>query len=89
MKELVRAASAGYRTYVIFIIQMAGMKEFRPNDNTHKAFGDALREASKHGVEILAYECEVGSDFMTVKKSVPVNIFYETNQMASASNIYD
>ncbi len=67
---------------------MQGMKEFRPNDQTHREFGDALREASKHGVEILAYECEVGSDSMTVKNSVPVNIFYETKQMANASNIY-
>ena len=89
IKELIRAAESGYNAYVVFIIQMEGMKEFRPNDQTHREFGDALREASKHGVEILAYECEVGSDFMTVKKSVPVNIFYETNQMASASNIYD
>ena len=89
IKELIRAAESGYNTYIVFIIQMEEMKEFRPNDQTHREFGDALREASKHGVEILAYECEVGSDFMTVKKSVPVNIFYETNQMANASNICD
>lgn len=74
VKELVRAASAGYRTYVIFIIQMAGMKEFRPNDNTHKAFGDALREAAAKGVKIMAYGCSVGEDCMSVKERVPVKI---------------
>ena len=89
VKELVKVAESGFGAYIVFIIQMEGMKEFRPNDQTHREFGDALREASKHGVEILAYECEVGSDFMTVKKSVPVNIFYETNQMENASNICD
>ena len=64
--------------YIVFIIQMEGMKEFRPNDKTHRQFGDVLREASESEVKILAYECQTGADYMTVKKSVPVNIFYET-----------
>lgn len=79
IRELMKAAAEGFGAYVIFIIQMEGMKEFRPNDQTHLEFGDALREASEHGVVILAYECAVGKDFMSVKKSVPVKIFYETN----------
>ena len=79
IRELMKAAAEGFGAYVIFIIQMEGMKEFRPNDQTHREFGDALREASERGVKILAYECAVGEDFMSVKKSVPVKIFYETN----------
>lgn len=79
IRELIKAAAEGFGAYVIFIIQMEEMKEFRPNDQTHREFGDALREASEHGVKILAYECTVGEDFMSVKKSVPVKIFYETN----------
>lgn len=78
VKELIRASAEGFKAYVLFIIQMDGMKEFRPNDETHRQFGDALREASEAGVEILAYECQVGADYMTVKKSVPVKFFYET-----------
>ena len=78
VKELIRALQEGYNAYIIFIIQMEGMKEFRPNDQTHKQFGDALREASESGVKILAYECQTGADYMTVKKSVPVNILHET-----------
>ena len=79
IRELMKAAAEGFGAYVIFVIQMEGMKELRPNDRTHREFGDALRAAAKHGVKILAYECTVGEDFMSVKKSVPVNIFYETN----------
>ena len=78
VRELIRAAEEGYNAYIVFIIQMEGMKEFRPNDKTHRQFGDVLREASESEVKILAYECQTGADYMTVKKSVPVNIFYET-----------
>lgn len=78
VRELIRAAEEGYNAYIVFIIQMEGMKEFRTNDKTHRQFGDVLREASESEVKILAYECQTGADYMTVKKSVPVNIFYET-----------
>ena len=78
VRELIRAVGEGYNAYIVFVIQMEGMKEFRPNDETHRQFGDALREASESGVGILAYECQTGADYMTVKKSVPVNILHET-----------
>ena len=32
---------------------MKGVTEFTPNDITHKAFGDALREAEKAGVKLI------------------------------------
>lgn len=74
LKELISAADAGHKAFVIFVIQMAGMKEFRPNDSTHKEFGDALREASLKGVKVLAYECRVGYDFLEIDVPVKVNL---------------
>ena len=38
---------------------MKGVTELRPNDETHPAFEEALREASKAGVHILAVDCVV------------------------------
>jgi len=72
--ELIAAAGAGHRAYVIFVIQMAGMKEFRPNDDTHREFGDALRKATKSGVKVLAYECEVTEDSLGITEPVKVNL---------------
>ena len=51
------------------------MKEilhFEPNDRTHKAFGDALREAAEHGVGVLAYECVVTRESMCLDEAVRV-----------------
>ena len=57
IKELVRFMEDGYEAYILFVIQMSPVKYLEPNDVTHKAFGDALREASKAGVHVLARDC--------------------------------
>ncbi len=74
INELVDARKAGYNAYIIFVIQMSGMKEFRPNDRTHEAFGSALREAKNKGVKVLAFECTVGKDSLCIEKPVRVNL---------------
>ncbi len=57
LRELLRAREQGYEAAVCFVIQMAGAVGFSPNDETHPAFGDALRAAAAGGVEVLAVEC--------------------------------
>ena len=74
LSSLVSCISAGYEAYVLFVIQMKGVHSFEPNDETHKAFGDALREASKAGVKILVRDCIVTSDSLTIDKEIEVNI---------------
>lgn len=72
LNELVKAAENGYHSYVLFVIQMSGMKLFTPNDATHMEFGDTLRYAAERGVHILAYECSVSPDSMEITNSVPL-----------------
>lgn len=72
LEELIRAKAAGYETAVCFVLQMAPMKRFSPNDETHPAFGEALRRAAQAGVEILAYECAVTPDSLRMTRPVPV-----------------
>lgn len=74
VEELVEAKKDGYQVYVLFVIQMAGVSYFTPNDKTHKAFGDALRKAASEGVQVLAYECLVTYDGLDISKEVEVRI---------------
>ncbi|NOZ59723.1 MAG: DNA/RNA nuclease SfsA [Euryarchaeota archaeon] len=55
--ELIKAKNAGYRCAVVFVIQRSDAFAFAPNDATDSAFGEALREAARRGVEVLAYRC--------------------------------
>lgn len=72
INELIAAKNDGFEAYILFVIQMKGIHTFTPNDETHKAFGDALRQAAESGVNILAYDCSVKPDEMIV--SEPINV---------------
>lgn len=74
LNELVRVIKNGYHSYVLFVIQMSGMKMFTPNDATHREFGDTLRYAAEKGVHILAYECTVTPDSLEITKNVPIEL---------------
>lgn len=74
INELVKARAEGYLAYVLFIVQMEGMRVFMPNDETHKAFGEALRGAASSGVEVLAYQCHVTEDSLTVTDPLAVQL---------------
>ena len=74
LHELTACLSEGYEAAVCFIIQMEGMKQFSPNDDTHPAFGEALRAAHAAGVRVLALGCAVTPDSLAVTHSVPVRL---------------
>ena len=72
--ELAEAVKAGYEAYILFVIQMKGIREFTPNQKTHPQFGDALRLAHEAGVHILAYDCIVTADTLEIDRAVPVSL---------------
>lgn len=74
LKELVSAREEGYEAYVIFIVQMEGVKYFIPNYETHKEFGDILSFCKNNGVNILAFDSVVLKDEIYIKDSVKVLI---------------
>lgn len=74
LRELTALAGQGYGTYVLFVIQMADAAYLRPNDETDPAFGEALRQAQKAGVTLLAMDCQVAPDAMTLDQPVPIRL---------------
>ncbi len=72
--ELIECINEGYEAYIIFVIQMKDVFYFTPNDETHKAFGDALREAAEKGVHILAVDSEVTEDSIVLRDYVDVRL---------------
>ena len=74
LEELLLAKKQGYEAAVCFVIQMARVRGFSPNDRTHPAFGEALRKAAAGGVEVLACECRVVPGEVTITAEVPVEL---------------
>lgn len=72
MLELQKAAEEGYRTYLMFVIQMEEAKAMAPNDATDRDFGEVFRQVTKEGVIPLAYTCKVTENELTLGTPVPV-----------------
>ncbi|NLV17171.1 MAG: DNA/RNA nuclease SfsA [Syntrophomonadaceae bacterium] len=72
--HLMDVIKEGYEAYLIFVIQFKPVEYFVPNDVTHPEFGKALRDAARSGVKILAYDCNIAPDAMTMDQKVPVHL---------------
>ena len=70
--ELIDASKKGYENYLIFLIQMKGVKYFKPNKKMDPDFSEALRAADKSGIHIRAYDCLVTHDTIKIDQSVRV-----------------
>ena len=72
IRELQGAAERGLDAAIFFVVQLKNVNSVAPNDATNPAFGQALREAAAHGVRVLAYDCNVTPDSLTIRREVPV-----------------
>lgn len=62
LKELMAACAHGYEAAVLFVIQMEHVRYLEPNDRTHAAFGETLRQAAAAGVQVMAIDCHIETD---------------------------
>lgn len=74
VEELIAAKSEGYDAFIIFVVQMGEVGEFRPNDTMHKEFGDALRRAAIKGVVPMAFNCIVEKNSLRIYRRVNVQL---------------
>ena len=72
--ELIEAKNSGRGAGVLFLIQMEEVRDFAPHDFMDKPFGDALRLAHIKGVDIFAYDCNLGEDYITLNNSIDINL---------------
>ena len=72
--ELIKAKQNGYRSAVIFVIQMKGCGCFTPNTQHDPAFAKELKRAAENGVEIIAVDCIITPDSITIDERIKVLI---------------
>lgn len=72
LQGLQKVAEGGGRACVLFVIQREQVVGVRPHDETHPAFGAALRQAVAAGVEAYGLVCSVTPTEMTITHQVPV-----------------
>lgn len=74
LQELTACQQAEIPAYLLLVIQMKEIRAFRPNDAMHPQFGEALRRAAAAGVTLLARDCIVMPDSITIDAPVPIQL---------------
>jgi sugar fermentation stimulation protein A len=72
VRELEHSISKGFEPYLVFLVQMSGMKHFSPNYEMQEEFGTEVEKAAEAGVKVVAYGCIVSEDSLTLGEPVPV-----------------
>ncbi len=72
--ELIDAVKSGYEAYILFLIQMENIKEFRLNWTMDTDFSKAVRLAHSKGVNILVYDSLVEPKSIRLGNIVPYNL---------------
>ncbi len=72
LRELTECKKQGFGAFVIFVVQMKGVKGFAPNADCHREFANVLTKAKKEGVRVLCVDCRVSADEVTVDGDVPL-----------------
>jgi len=72
VKELEASLKDGYESYVMFLMQMRGPTVFSPNYEMHEEFALEVEKAYASGVRVLAYDCEVTEDSISLGRPIKV-----------------
>lgn len=74
LQELISCLDDGYKAAVIFVLQFTSASYFTPNSRTHAEFTAVLKQAQQQGVKVLAMECAVTPDSLSITNAVPVKL---------------
>lgn len=72
--EMTKAVELGFKGYILFLIQMKGVKYFTPNRLTDEPLAEALKYASANCVNIIAYDSYISQDEITIGDKVEVRL---------------
>lgn len=79
IRKLIELKKDNYFAAIIFLIQLDGIKLFRPNYLMQRDFALALKDAFSNGVKILCYDSKVTHDGIFLKDRINFDLeeFYE------------
>jgi len=74
LNGLIECIRQGYEAYAVFVIQMRHIDSFEPAWHKHREFGLALQAAAAAGVKVLAFDCEVTENGLSIAENIKINL---------------
>ena len=72
LKTLIEATKKGYKTYLLFLIQIEGIHHFSIAKDIDKDYYENYKLAKKAGVKFLAYRCKINSKEIKIEKKIKI-----------------
>ncbi len=72
LKDLIELKSMGHRAVMLYVVNRTDVKTFEPATEIDPSYSKLLLEAKKAGVEILAYQSEITTEEIKIKKPFKV-----------------
>ena len=72
LKTLIDATKKGYKAYLLFLIQIQGVKNFKIAKDIDKEYYGNYKLAKKAGVKFLAYRCKISSKEIKIEKKIKI-----------------
>jgi len=72
LKALIDAIKKGYKSYIIYLVQIQGMKYFKIAKDIDKEYYQNFLIAKKAGVNFLAYRCKISPKEIKIEKKLKI-----------------
>ena len=72
LKALIDAIKKGYKSYILFLVQIQGMEYFRIAKDIDKEYYKNYLIAKKSGVNFLAYRCNISPKRIKIEKKIKI-----------------
>lgn len=74
LRTLMQVVDSGRRSVLFFCVQHTGAKVFVPADQVDPHYGQLLRQAANHGVEIVAWRVALSANQFVLDESIAVKL---------------
>ena len=72
LKTLIEATKKGYKAYLLFLVQIQGVTDFKIAKDIDKEYYENYKLAKKAGVKFLAYRCKISSKEIKIEKKIKI-----------------
>ena len=72
LKKLIDASKKGFKSYVLFLVQIENMKYFKIAKDIDKDYYENYLIAKKSGVQFLAYNCKIDPKQIKIDKKIKI-----------------
>ena len=72
LKTLIEATKKGYKTYLLFLVQIQGVTDFKIAKDIDTEYYENYKLAKKAGVKFLAYRCKISSKEIKIEKKIKI-----------------